>query len=235
MNDLSQQSPVLQATDVRKCFCQGATQVPVLNGVDLELSPGERVAIIGRSGSGKSSLLHILAGLDTADKGRVSVVGEDMGEANGEQRAALRCAYMGFVYQQHHLLPEFSALENVALPQRLNRVFKVDADVASREILEAVGLGHRLQHLPSALSGGERQRVAVARALAHQPRIVLADEPTGNLDQASAVQLMDLMVALSEVNGTAFLVVTHDVSMLHRFHRVLTLSEGRIEPYAADA
>ena len=142
---------------------------------------------------------------------------------------------MGFVYQQHHLLPEFSALENVALPQRLNRVFKVDADVASREILEAVGLGHRLQHLPSALSGGERQRVAVARALAHQPRIVLADEPTGNLDQASAVQLMDLMVALSEVNGTAFLVVTHDVSMLHRFHRVLTLSEGRIEPYAADA
>ena len=235
MNDLSQQSPVLQATDVRKCFCQGATQVPVLNGVDLELSPGERVAIIGRSGSGKSSLLHILAGLDTADKGRVSVVGEDMGEANGEQRAALRCAYMGFVYQQHHLLPEFSALENVALPQRLNRVFKVDADVASREMLEAVGLGHRLQHLPSALSGGERQRVAVARALAHQPRIVLADEPTGNLDQATAVQLMDLMVALSEVNGTAFLVVTHDVSMLHRFHRVLTLSEGRIEPYAADA
>ncbi|MDG1132783.1 MAG: ABC transporter ATP-binding protein [Pseudomonadales bacterium] len=235
MNDLSQQSPVLQATDVRKCFYQGETQVPVLNGVDLELSPGERVAIIGRSGSGKSSLLHILAGLDTADKGRVSVVGEDMGEANGEQRAALRCAYMGFVYQQHHLLPEFSALENVALPQRLNRVFKVDADVASREILEAVGLGHRLQHLPSALSGGERQRVAVARALAHQPRIVLADEPTGNLDQASAVQLMDLMVALSEVNGTAFLVVTHDVSMLHRFHRVLTLSEGRIEPYAADA
>lgn len=235
MNDLSQQSPVLQATDVRKCFYQGETQVPVLNGVDLELSPGERVAIIGRSGSGKSSLLHILAGLDTADKGRVRVVGEDMGEANGEQRAALRCAYMGFVYQQHHLLPEFSALENVALPQRLNRVFKVDADVASREILEAVGLGHRLQHLPSALSGGERQRVAVARALAHQPRIVLADEPTGNLDQASAVQLMDLMVALSEVNGTAFLVVTHDVSMLHRFHRVLTLSEGRIEPYAADA
>ena len=235
MNDLSQQSPVLQATDVRKCFYQGATQVPVLNGVDVELSPGERVAIIGRSGSGKSSLLHILAGLDTADKGRVSVVGEDMGEANGEQRAALRCAYMGFVYQQHHLLPEFSALENVALPQRLNRVFKVDADVASREILEAVGLGHRLQHLPSALSGGERQRVAVARALAHQPRIVLADEPTGNLDQASAVQLMDLMVALSEGNGTAFLVVTHDVSMLHRFHRVLTLSEGRIEPYAADA
>ena len=235
MNDLSQQSPVLQATDVHKYFYQGATQVPVLNGVDLELSPGERVAIIGRSGSGKSSLLHILAGLDTADKGRVSVVGEDMGEANGEQRAELRCAYMGFVYQQHHLLPEFSALENVALPQRLNRVFKVDADVASREILEAVGLGHRLQHLPSALSGGERQRVAVARALAHQPRIVLADEPTGNLDQASAVQLMDLMVALSEVNGTAFLVVTHDVSMLHRFHRVLTLSEGRIEPYAADA
>ena len=144
----------------------------------------------------------------------------------------MRCAYMGFVYQQHHLLPEFSAVENVALPQRLNRIDKAAAEASSREILKAVGLGHRLEHLPSALSGGERQRVAVARALAHQPRLVLADEPTGNLDRTSAVQLMDLMVSLSEANGTAFLVVTHDVSMLHRFHRVLTLNEGRIEAYS---
>ena len=224
--------PALQAIDVHKRFYQGATVVPVLNGIDLALASGERVAIIGRSGSGKSSLLHILAGLDTADEGRVNVVGEDMGGASSEQRAALRCAYMGFVYQQHHLLPEFSAVENVALPQRLNRIDKAAAEASSREILEAVGLGHRLEHLPSALSGGERQRVAVARALAHQPRLVLADEPTGNLDRTSAVQLMDLMVSLSEANGTAFLVVTHDVSMLHRFHRVLTLNEGRIEAYS---
>lgn len=228
------QAPVLQATDVHKRFYQGSTEVPVLNGVDLELVPGERVAIIGRSGSGKSSLLHILAGLDTADEGQVSVVGEDMGRASSEHRAALRCAHMGFVYQQHHLLPEFSAVENVALPQRLNRLDKMVAEASSREILEAVGLDHRLDHLPSALSGGERQRVAVARALAHRPRLVLADEPTGNLDQTSAVQLLDLMVSLSEANGTAFLVVTHDVSMLHRFHRVLTLNEGRIEAYSPD-
>jgi lipoprotein-releasing system ATP-binding protein len=232
MNKMPPLVPALQAIDVHKRFYQGATVVPVLNGIDLALAPGERVAIIGRSGSGKSSLLHILAGLDTADEGRVIVVGEDMGGASSEQRAALRCAYMGFVYQQHHLLPEFSAVENVALPQRLNRIDKVAAEASSREILEAVGLGHRLEHLPSALSGGERQRVAVARALAHQPRLVLADEPTGNLDRTSAVQLMDLMVSLSEANGTAFLVVTHDVSMLHRFHRVLTLNEGRIEAYS---
>ncbi len=232
MNKTPPLVPALQAIDVHKRFYQGATVVPVLNGIDLALAPGERVAIIGRSGSGKSSLLHILAGLDTADEGRVNVVGEDMGGASSEQRAALRCAYMGFVYQQHHLLPEFSAVENVALPQRLNRIDKAAAEASSREILEAVGLGHRLEHLPSALSGGERQRVAVARALAHQPRLVLADEPTGNLDRTSAVQLMDLMVSLSEANGTAFLVVTHDVSMLHRFHRVLTLNEGRIEAYS---
>lgn len=232
MNKMPPLVPALQAIDVHKRFYQGATVVPVLNGIDLALAPGERVAIIGRSGSGKSSLLHILAGLDTADEGRVNVVGEDMGGASSEQRAALRCAYMGFVYQQHHLLPEFSAVENVALPQRLNRIDKAAAEASSREILEAVGLGHRLEHLPSALSGGERQRVAVARALAHQPRLVLADEPTGNLDRTSAVQLMDLMVSLSEANGTAFLVVTHDVSMLHRFHRVLTLNEGRIEAYS---
>ncbi len=232
MNKMPPLVPALQAIDVHKRFYQGATVVPVLNGIDLALAPGERVAIIGRSGSGKSSLLHILAGLDTADEGRVNVVGEDMGGASSEQRAALRCAYMGFVYQQHHLLPEFSAVENVALPQRLNRIDKAAAEASSREILKAVGLGHRLEHLPSALSGGERQRVAVARALAHQPRLVLADEPTGNLDRTSAVQLMDLMVSLSEANGTAFLVVTHDVSMLHRFHRVLTLNEGRIEAYS---
>ena len=141
MNEQSPLAPVLQAIDVRKRFYQGSTEVPVLNGVDLALTPGERVAIIGRSGSGKSSLLHILAGLDTADAGQVSVVGEDMGGASSEQRAALRCAHMGFVYQQHHLLPEFSAVENVALPQRLNRLDKNVAEASSREILEAVGSG----------------------------------------------------------------------------------------------
>jgi lipoprotein-releasing system ATP-binding protein len=234
MNNISEQSYALEAKHIFKSFLQSATAVPVLHGVELNLMPGERVAIIGRSGSGKSSLLHILAGLDSADTGRVMVVGKNMGEASSEQRAALRREHMGFVYQQHHLLPEFSALENVALPQRLNNLSKGAAEDAAQRILEEVGLGHRLQHLPSALSGGERQRVAVARALSHKPTLVLADEPTGNLDQVSASHLMDLMVSLSEANNTAFLVVTHDVSMLHRFHRVLTLNEGRIQAYAGD-
>jgi lipoprotein-releasing system ATP-binding protein len=189
---------------------------------------GERVAIVGRSGSGKSSLLHVLAGLDEADAGEILMAGESMTDADNETRTALRGSSMGFVYQQHHLMPEFSALENVALPLRLNGLARKDAEQRSSALLSKVGLEARLGHLPSELSGGERQRVAVARALVHQPKLVMADEPTGNLDDASAQELMALMVELSDAHRVALLVVTHDRSMLGYFDRVLALSEGQL-------
>jgi lipoprotein-releasing system ATP-binding protein len=204
------------------------TAIDVLKGVDLELMAGERVAIVGRSGSGKSSLLHVLAGLDEADAGEILMAGESMTGVDNETRTALRGSSMGFVYQQHHLMPEFSALENVALPLRLNGLARKDAEQRSSALLSKVGLEARLGHLPSELSGGERQRVAVARALVHQPKLVMADEPTGNLDDASAQELMALMVELSDAHEVALLVVTHDRSMLGYFDRVLALSEGQL-------
>lgn len=224
---------ILNAEGVEKRFVQGDASIEVLHGVDLSLAAGERVAIVGRSGSGKSSLLHVLAGLDDVNQGRISVAGEPMATADNDARTALRRKHMGFVYQQHHLLPEFSALENVALPLRLNGLSQPIAEQQSRELLDRIGLGARLQHLPGQLSGGERQRVAVARALIHQPKLVMADEPTGNLDTTSAAELMALMVELSESSGVAFLVVTHDPSMLHQFDRVLTLVDGKLQPDSA--
>lgn len=217
---------LLTAKNVVKRYQMADTAIDVLKGVDLELVAGERVAIVGRSGSGKSSLLHVLAGLDEADAGEILMAGESMTGAGNEARTALRGRSMGFVYQQHHLMPEFSALENVALPLRLNGVGRKEAEQRSSALLSKVGLESRLGHLPSELSGGERQRVAVARALVHQPKLVMADEPTGNLDDASAQELMTLMVELSDAHGVALLVVTHDRSMLGYFDRVLTLSEG---------
>jgi len=217
---------LLTAKNVVKRYQMADTAIDVLKGVDLELVAGERVAIVGRSGSGKSSLLHVLAGLDEADAGEILMAGESMTGADNEARTALRGRGMGFVYQQHHLMPEFSALENVALPLRLNGVGRKEAEQRSSALLAKVGLEARLGHLPSELSGGERQRVAVARALVHQPKLVMADEPTGNLDDASAQELMTLMVELSDAHGVALLVVTHDRSMLGYFDRVLTLSEG---------
>ena len=224
---------ILNAEGVEKRFVQGDASIEVLHGVDLSLAAGERVAIVGRSGSGKSSLLHVLAGLDDVNQGRISVAGKPMAPADNDARTALRRKHMGFVYQQHHLLPEFSALENVALPLRLNGLSQPIAEQQSRELLDRIGLGARLQHLPGQLSGGERQRVAVARALIHQPKLVMADEPTGNLDTTSAAELMALMVELSESSGVAFLVVTHDPSMLHQFDRVLTLVDGKLQPDSA--
>ena len=200
----------------------------VLRNVDLRLSAGERVAIVGRSGSGKSTLLHILAGLDTADQGRIEVGNRNMATALPNIRAEIRGAEMGFVYQNHHLLTEFTALENVAMPARIAGVRRRAAEANAAGLLEEVGLTQRANHLPNALSGGERQRVAVARALAGQPSVVLADEPTGNLDRENAAIVMAMIARLSAEKGTAFLVVTHDVSMLGKFDRVLDLADGTL-------
>ena len=226
---MNEPAQILIAKSLAKAFAQGSEAITVLQDINLQVGAGERVAIVGRSGSGKSTLLHLLAGLDEADAGVVAVVGENMTPASNEARTALRRQYMGFVYQQHHLLPEFTALENVALPLRLNGASQQDAQSRSGDLLERVGLGHRLSHIPSELSGGERQRVAVARALIHGPKLVLADEPTGNLDANSAAELMTLMVELSESRSVAFLVVTHDATILHHFDRVLTLNDGGLE------
>ncbi len=218
----------LLALGVAKTFHQGSTAIEVLRNVDLRLSAGERVAIVGRSGSGKSTLLHILAGLDTADQGRIEVGNRNMATALPNIRAEIRGAEMGFVYQNHHLLPEFTALENVAMPARIAGVRRRAAESNAAGLLEEVGLTQRANHLPNALSGGERQRVAVARALAGQPSVVLADEPTGNLDRENAAIVMAMIARLSAEKGTAFLVVTHDVSMLGKFDRVLDLADGTL-------
>ena len=223
---MNEPAQILTAKSLAKAFAQGSEAITVLQDINLQVDAGERVAIVGRSGSGKSTLLHLLAGLDEADAGGVAVAGETMTPASNEARTALRRQYMGFVYQQHHLLPEFTALENVALPLRLNGASQQDAQSRSADLLERVGLGHRLSHIPSELSGGERQRVAVARALIHGPKLVLADEPTGNLDATSAAELMSLMVELSESSTVAFLVVSHDAARRHHGGRVLTLTEG---------
>lgn len=221
---------VLQAEGIHKSFKQNDENVAVLLGVDFSVTAGEQVAIVGPSGSGKSSLLHILAGLDSADHGSVCVAGEDMGAVHADERARIRREKMGFVYQRHHLLAEFSAVENVAMPQRLRGISDQNARQAAAALLEQVGMGHRLEHLPSALSGGERQRVAVARALVNKPSVVLTDEPTGSLDRDSAQQLMSLLSALSREQGTAFVVVTHDLSMLEQFDRVERLERGVLSP-----
>ena len=231
---MNESTIILKAKGIEKRFAQGDASIEVLGGVDLSLAAGERVAIVGRSGSGKSSLLHVLAGLDDVNQGQIFVAGEPMAAASNDARTALRRKYMGFVYQQHHLLPEFSALENVALPLRLNGLSQTIAEQQSRKLLDRIGMGARVEHLPGELSGGERQRVAVARALIHQPKLVMADEPTGNLDTTSAAELMALMVELSESSGVAFLVVTHDPSMLHQFDRVLTLVDGKLQAVSAD-
>lgn len=222
---------VLSALHVSKAFHQGEAEISVLRDVNLTLAAGERVAVVGRSGSGKSTLLHILAGLDSADDGAVLIKGEDMSRADANRRAELRGAHMGFVYQNHHLLPEFTALENVAMPMRIAGAGRKAAEQQAAQLLADVGLTQRQSHLPSALSGGERQRVAVARALAGHPAVVLADEPTGNLDSDNAKVVMQLLAQLSQQHAVAFLVVTHDVSMLGEFDRVLSLVEGRLDEY----
>ncbi|HSC08651.1 MAG TPA: lipoprotein-releasing ABC transporter ATP-binding protein LolD [Steroidobacteraceae bacterium] len=217
---------VLQARGLRKHFRQGDATLEVLRGVDLEIGRGERVAIVGVSGSGKTTLLQLLGGLDLPTAGSVAIMEQEMSRLSDAARGELRNRAVGFVYQFHHLLPEFSAVENVAMPLLVRRMPSAEARAVATELLRKVGLGERLRHRPGQLSGGERQRAAVARALVTRPALVLADEPTGNLDGANAAAVFELMLALNRELGTSLVVVTHDPRLAARMDRVLTLEGG---------
>ena len=219
---------VLSCRNLGKSYEEGPQSIQVLAGVELELHAGERVAIVGSSGSGKSTLLNMLGGLDVPSEGSVWLAGEELSALSETARGMLRNRALGFVYQFHHLLPEFSALENVCMPLLIGRTPIAEARQRATTLLERVGLGHRLSHKPAELSGGERQRVAIARALVNQPQLVLLDEPTGNLDQHTAQGIQELMHELAQSLRTAFLVVTHDMNLARQMDRVLRLEEGRL-------
>ena len=217
---------LLETKDLSKHFSEGELRVDVLKGINFSINKNESVAIIGASGSGKSTLLHLLGGLDVPDHGEIVINGEDISKLNDEQRGEMRNKHLGFIYQFHHLLPEFSALENVAMPLLIRRGDENEAFDKANNLLEKVGLAKRVQHRPGELSGGERQRAAIARALVTEPACILADEPTGNLDEKTADQVFELILELNQSLGTSLIMVTHNLELSKRVDRVVELKEG---------
>lgn len=215
--------------------CQGLRKtytgldVAVLNGIDLSLKKGDQIAIVGASGSGKSTLLHLLGGLDTPSGGEVALLGNNLNQLSEARKGQIRNGSLGFVYQFHHLLPEFTAIENVALPLLIGRMPREQALVSARKMLEKVGLSHRLEHMPGELSGGERQRAALARALVTEPACILADEPTGNLDRVTANQVFDLLIEINAALNTSLIVVTHDLTLAAKMQRQYRLEDGYLQ------